>query len=139
MTSTTKSAQFRDVAVSTGGNLVKAAKIAGTGYAGIGLQLTTRGYRLARRELKRRRLSRAAASARTTALSAAGTDRRRVSSRNRKLIVGGVLVGSAAGIALLATKRRHTPEPPAEAPPSLEDYADTPTSVNGSSAAVAQK
>ena len=50
MTSTSKSAHLRGVAAGTGGNLIKAAKIFGTGSAGVGLQVATRGYALARRE-----------------------------------------------------------------------------------------
>lgn len=136
MTSTSKSAQFRDVAVSTGGDLFKAAKIVSTGYAGLGLQAARSGYGFARRELERRKAHRAVS---TTQKSLTTVSAPRISSRNKKLIAVGAVVGLAAGAAVFAAKRRHTQEPPADAPPSLEDYSDTPTSVNGSTAAVAQK
>ncbi|MDJ0393546.1 hypothetical protein QMK17_09400 [Rhodococcus sp. G-MC3] len=122
MTSTSKSAPYRDVAAKTGTTLVRAAKVFGTGSAGIGLQLATRGYSLAKHELERRKVRRASKV----------TAQPRVCSRNKKLIALGAVAGVAAGAALLAAKRRHTPEPPADAPPSLEDYADTP--MNGSAA-----
>lgn len=134
MTSTSKSAHFRDVAVSTGGNLYKTAKTLSAGYAGVGLQVAKGGYGLTRRELERRKARRAASATQKSQASAP-----RISSRNKKLIAVGAVTGLAAGAAVFAAKRRHTQEPPAEAPPSLDDYAGTPTSVNGSSAAVARK
>lgn len=122
MTSTSKPAAYRDVAVKTGTTLARAAKVLGTGSAGVGLQLATRGYGLAKHELERRKVRRASKIPTSP----------RVSSRNKKLIALGAVAGIATGAALLAAKRRHTPEPPADAPPALEDYADTP--LNGSSA-----
>ncbi|MBY6411916.1 hypothetical protein HQ346_09515 [Rhodococcus sp. BP-252] len=111
MTSTSK---VRDVAVGTGGNLLHAARIASTGPAGIGAAVATRGYSLARTELARRKKAK-----KQKARSTAG-----VSRRTRRLVVFGTLFGAAAGAAFLATKRRRTVQPPADAPPSLSDYAD---------------
>ncbi|WP_338887718.1 hypothetical protein [Rhodococcus sovatensis] len=137
MTSTSKSEHFRGVAASTGGNLIKAAKIFGTGSAGVGLQLATRGYALARREADRRKTHRALA---TSAPRATNTTRGSLlSTKTRKFVVFGSLFGAAAGIAILVSKRRNTFVEPADAPPSLEDYEETPTPVNGSSAHAARK
>ncbi|WP_072805794.1 hypothetical protein [Rhodococcoides yunnanense] len=127
MTSTSKSTRIRDVAVGTGGDLLKAAKILGTGTAGVSATLATRGYTLTRREIERRKVRRAAPARRSAS---------RVSPRTRRLVVFGTLFGVAAGIAALAAKRRRVVEPPADAPPSLADYAQASTSSNGQSAAV---
>ncbi|OZF03657.1 hypothetical protein [Rhodococcoides fascians] len=147
MTSTTKSAQFRDVAVSTGGTLVKAAKIFGTGSAGVGLQLATRAYALARREAARRRVRRA-----TSASSKIQTAKTRASkiqtaktssgpsllgTPTRKIVAVGAVLGAAGGVAVLVSKRRNAFDPPADAPPSLGDYSESP--VNGSSAQAATR
>ncbi len=142
MTSTSKSAQFRDVAVSTGGTLVKAAKIFGTGSAGVGLQLANRAYALARREAARRRVRRV-----TSASSKIKTAKTRTSKTSsgpsllgtptRKIVAVGAVLGAAGGIAVLVSKRRNAFDPPADAPPSLEDYSESP--VNGSSAQAATR
>lgn len=130
MTSTSKSTRIRDVAVGTGGDLLKAAKIFGTGTAGVTATLATRGYRLTRRELERRKARAAAASPRSTP---------RVSTRTRRLLVFGTLFGAAAGVALVVAKRRHVVEPPADAPPSLTDYADATEASSNGQASVATK
>lgn len=137
MTSTSKSAHLRGVAAGTGGNLIKAAKVFGTGSAGVGLQVATRGYALARREAERRKTHRAeAASAPRTTKSARGSI---LGTKTRKFVVFGSLFGAATGIAILVAKRRNTFVEPADAPPSLDDYNETPTPVNGSSAHEARK
>ena len=137
MTSTTKSAQFRDVAVSTGGTLVKAAKIFGTGSAGVGLQLATRAYALARREAARRRVRRAtsASSRIQTAKTSSGPSL--LGTPTRKIVAVGAVLGAAGGVAVLVSKRRNAFDPPADAPPSLGDYSESP--VNGSSAQAATR
>lgn len=115
MTSSSKSAQVRDVAVTTGGTLVKAAKIFSTGSAGIGLEVGRRGLGLARREIRRRKVKRSMFA-----------DQPHVTSRNRKILASVTVIGAVAGLAVLVARRRFTPEPPAEAPPRLEDYTDSP-------------
>ncbi|SNT14832.1 hypothetical protein [Rhodococcoides kyotonense] len=114
MTSTSKSTRIRDVAVGAGGNLLQAAKVFGTGTAGISVTLASKGYSLARQELERRKKAQKR-KARSTP---------RISRRTRRVIVFGTLFGAAAGAAVIATKRRRTTQPPADAPPSLADYAD---------------
>lgn len=142
MTSTSKSAQFRDVAVSTGGTLVKAAKIFGTGSAGVGLQLANRAYALARREAARRRVRRVTSA--SSKIKTAKTRTSKISSGpsllgtpTRKIVAVGAVLGAAGGIAVLVSKRRNAFDPPADAPPSLEDYSESP--VNGSSAQAATR
>ncbi|MGA9870270.1 MAG: hypothetical protein WBQ44_03860 [Rhodococcus sp. (in: high G+C Gram-positive bacteria)] len=127
MTSTSKSAQVRDVAVSTGGIALKGARLFSMGYAGIGYQLAKRGYGLAHRESE----SRAARRGSTKTGTSTG--------RTRRFLVFGAVFGVAAGVAVLATRRRREFVPAADAPPRLSDYEDTPTPVNGSSAQHAEQ
>lgn len=111
MTSTSKSGRIRGIAVTTGGSAVQAAKVFGGGAAGVGLQLSTRGLKLARREIARRKQS--------------GAQRKggpRVSPRTKRILVFGALFGAVAGVTVLATRRHNTFQPPADAPPSLADY-----------------
>lgn len=129
MTITSKSVRVRDIAASTGSNAFRAAKIFGAGPAGIGLELTKGGYGLARRKFQGRDQHR----------TVDAPARRRVSPLSRKFLAFGALTAAAAGAALVVARRRSAVEPPADAPPSLADYADTPTPVNGSSADLSQK
>lgn len=112
MTSTSKSGRIREVAMTTGGSAVQAAKVFGGGAAGVGLQLSTRGLKLARREIARRRQS--------------GPARRKggphLSPRMKRILAFGALFGAVAGVTVVATRRRNTFQPPADAPPSLADY-----------------
>ncbi|WP_186627444.1 hypothetical protein [Rhodococcus sp. BP22] len=112
MTSTSKSGRIRGIAVTTGGSAVHAAKVFGGGAAGVGLQLSTRGLKLARREIARRKQ-------RGPAQRKGGP---RVSPRTKRILVFGALFGAVAGVTVLATRRRNTFQPPADAPPSLADY-----------------
>ncbi len=98
--------------MTTGGSAVHAAKVFGGGAAGVGLQLSTRGLKLARREIARRKQ-------RGPAQRKGGP---RVSPRTKRILVFGALFGAVAGVTVLATRRRNTFQPPADAPPSLADY-----------------
>ncbi|AYJ47563.1 hypothetical protein [Rhodococcus sp. P1Y] len=126
MTTTSKSSRFRTVAVSSGGTLAKAAKVFGTGSAGLGLQVAQRGYTLARRSAERRSAQRSLAALTGPKPKSAST-----STKTRKFVVLGSIVGVAVAAAVLVTRRRNTFVPPADAPPSLDDYADTPPGPDG--------
>ncbi|MCZ4077465.1 hypothetical protein O1W68_05870 [Rhodococcus sp. H36-A4] len=112
MTSTSKSGRIRGIVTTTGGSAVQAAKVFSGGAAGVGLQVSTRGLKLARREIARRKQS--------------GPVRRkaepRLSPGTKRILIFGALFGTVAGITVLATRRRNTFQPPADAPPSLADY-----------------
>lgn len=93
------------------------------GSAGIGFALAQRGYGLARHEIARRQA--ASALKPPSALKSAGAGRPAVSVRTRRIVVFGGLAAVVAGIAVLARRRHHEIAPPADAPPSLADYADS--------------
>ncbi len=132
MTTSSKSGRVRDVAVNAGGTAIKAAKLYSAGPAVVGFRAAKGGVGLARRKKEGRR-----ARSKTPVVVAVSSGQV-LDSRSHKFLVFGSLVGLAAAIAVVVAKRRSTVMPPAEGPPSLDDYADTVVSpVNGSSARTA--
>lgn len=128
MTTSSKSGRVRDVAVNTGGTAVKAAKLYSAGPAVIGFRAAKGGVGMARRKKDRRRARR-----RTPVVGAVASTQV-LNKRSHTVLVFASLVAVAAATAVIVAKRRSTVMPPSEAPPSLDDYADTTSPVNGSSA-----
>jgi chemotaxis response regulator CheB len=129
MTTASKSGHLRDVAVSTGGNAIKAARLYSAGPAVVGFRAAQHGVGLARREKQRRKARR------TTPPPSSPVEK----TSSRKLLLLGALLGAAAAVAVVLSKRRSTIDPPADVPPSLDDYAHITSPVNGSSAHSAQQ
>lgn len=115
MTTSSKSGHVRDVAVHTGGAAVRAAKLYAAGPAAVGFHVARKGYGLARSTADKRA---------PEALRPVSPATRRTT-RRRRVLVFGSLAGLAVAFGVVSARRRSTFVPPADAPPSLDDYADS--------------